>query len=161
MLKRLSASSMVLLLVMVVGFASNPGIAANPGTVKIDGVPFDLVEDNEPHPGCIFKLQFFGFPEGTAARYQFAVYPPTSNTNGPGTLIAPPGVVDLTLPAPGDRKLNLNTGKINLRDGLTAAGVTAHPIQGFHVKLTVTTPGGHKYKVFWVQCDTNPYDSSF
>ena len=161
MLKRLLASVSVLMLLMAFGFASNPGIAANPGTVKIDGVPFDLVQDNEPHPGCIFKLQFFGFPENTDASYQFAVYPPTSNTNGPGSLIAPPGVVDLTLPAPGDRKLNLNTGKINLRDGLTAAGVTAHPIQGFHVKLTVTTPGGHKYKVFWVQCDTNPYDSSF
>ena len=159
MLKRLTTTSLVLL--MAFGFASNPSVAANPGTVKIDGVPFDLVQDNEPHPGCVFKLQFFGFPADTDASYRFAVYPPTSNTNGPGSLIVPPGEVDLTLPAPGDRKLNLNTGKINLRDGLTAAGVTAHPIQGFHVKLTVTTPGGHKYKVFWVECDTNPYDSSF
>jgi hypothetical protein len=157
--KRLFASSLVLL--MLFGFASNPGLASNQGTVKIDGVPFDQVEDNEPHPGCVFKLQFFGFPEGTEASYQFAVYPPTSNTNGPGTLIAPPGEVDLTLPAPGARRLNLNTGKINLKDGLTAAGVSPHPLQGFHVKLTVTTPGGHKYKVFWVECDTNPYDSGF
>src|SRR5439155_3845704 len=36
-----------------------------------------------------------------------------------------------------------------------------HPIQGFHVKLTVNTgentPGGHKYKVFWIQpCTTTP-----
>jgi hypothetical protein len=142
---------------MALGFAAVPSSASNPGTVKIDGVLFDNVQDNEPHPGCIFKLQFFGFPEGTDVSYQFAVYPPTSNTNGPGTLIEPPGVVDLTLPAPGLRKLNLNTGKIDLRDGLTAAGVSPHPIQGFHVKLTVTTPGGHKYKVFWVECQTNPY----
>ena len=61
MLKRLLASVSVLMLLMAFGFASNPGIAANPGTVKIDGVPFDLVQDNEPHPGCIFKLQFFEF----------------------------------------------------------------------------------------------------
>jgi hypothetical protein len=27
------------------------------------------------------------------------------------------------------------------------------------VKLTVTTPGGHKYKVFWVECDVNPYET--
>jgi hypothetical protein len=99
------------------------------------------VQDNEPHPGCLFKLQFFGFPEGSDVSYQFAVYPPTSNTNGPGTLITPPGKVELTLPAPGDRKLKLNTGKIDLRDGLAAAGVSAHPIQGFHVKLAVTTSG--------------------
>jgi hypothetical protein len=146
-----------LMFVLCVGLAVAPVSAANPGTVKIDGVPFDVVQDNEPHPGCVFKLQFFGFPEGTDVSYQFAVYPPTSNTNGPGTLITPPGKVDLTLPAPGDRKLNLNTGKINLRDGLAAAGVSAHPIQGFHVKLAVTTPGGKKYKVFWVECEVNPY----
>jgi hypothetical protein len=154
--KRLLTAS-CLVLVMAFGFATSPVSASNPGTVKIDGVPFDVVQDNEPHPGCVFKLQFFGFPEGTDVSYQFAVYPPTSNTNGPGTLITPPGVVDLTLPAPGLRKLNLNTGKIDLKDGLTAAGVSPHPIQGFHVKLTVTTPGGHKYKVFWVECETNPY----
>jgi hypothetical protein len=153
--KRILVAAMVSL--MALGFAAVPSNASNTGTVKIDGVLFDNVQDNEPHPGCIFKLQFFGFPEGTDASYQFAVYPPTSNTNGPGTLIEPPGVVDLTLPAPGLRKLNLNTGKIDLRDGLTAAGVSPHPIQGFHVKLTVTTPGGHKYKVFWVECQTNPY----
>ncbi len=134
-----------------------PGNAANVGTVKIDGVLWDDVQDNEPHPGCLFRLQFFGFPENTDASYRFAVYPPTSNTKGPGTLIDPPGEVDVTLPVPGLRKLNLNTGKINLHDGLAAAGVSPHPIQGYHVKLTVTTPGGHKYKVFWVECDANPY----
>ena len=154
-MKRLLALSVVL--VMAFGAATVPSAASNPGTVKIDGVPFDSVQDNEPHPGCIFKLQFFGFPESTDVSYKFAVYPPTSNTNGPGTTITPPGEVDLTLPAPGDRKLNLNTGKINLKDGLTAAGVSPHPIQGFHVKLTVTTPGGHKYKVFWVECTAGGY----
>jgi len=111
-----------------------PVTAANPGTVKIDGVPWDDVQNNEPHPGCVFRLQFFGFPENTDVSYRFAVYPPTSNTNGPGTLIEPPGEVDVTLPAPGLRKLNLNTGRIDLHDGLAAAGVSPHPIQGFHVQ---------------------------
>lgn len=145
--------------VMLVSPLIMPVTAANPGTVKIDGVPWDDVQNNEPHPGCVFRLQFFGFPENTDVSYKFAVYPPTSNTNGPGTLIVPPGEVDVTLPAPGLRKLNLNTGKIDLHDGLAAAGVSPHPIQGFHVKLTVTTPGGHKYKVFWVECDVNPYET--
>ena len=26
-----------------------------------------MVPNNEPHPGCIFQLQFFGSPEGTDA----------------------------------------------------------------------------------------------
>lgn len=155
MLKRLLVAPVVLL--MAFGLVGGPVTAANPGTVKIDGVPFDMVPNNEPHPGCLFQLQFFGFPEGTNVSYKFAVYPPTSNTKGPGTLIAPPGVVNATLPAPGSHKLNLNTGAIDLKQGLTNAGVSPHPIQGFHVKLTVTTPGGHKYKVFWVECQTNPY----
>ena len=153
--KRLLVAPVVLL--MALGLVSGPVTAANPGTVKIDGVPFDMVPNNEPHPGCLFQLQFFGFPEGTDVSYKFAVYPPTSNTNGPGTLITPPGEVDVTLPAPGNHKLNLNTGSIDLQQGLTNAGVAPHPQQGFHVKLTVTTPGGHKYKVFWVECETNPY----
>lgn len=142
---------------MALTFAMAPGYASNPGTVKIDGVPFDLVQNNEPHPGCDFELQFFGFPEGTNVGYHFAVYPPTSNTNGPGTLVSPPGKVSVTLPAPGVHKLNLDTGSIDLSQGLANAGVSAQPQQGFHVKLTVDTPGGHKYKVFWVECQVNPY----
>jgi hypothetical protein len=90
-MKRLLTAS-ALVLTMAFGFAASPVAASNEGTVKIDGVPFDVVQDNEPHPGCVFKLQFFGFPEGTDVSYQFAVYPPTSNTKGPGTLISPPGV---------------------------------------------------------------------
>ena len=26
-----------------------------------------MVPNNEPHPGCVFQLQFFGSPEGTDA----------------------------------------------------------------------------------------------
>jgi hypothetical protein len=154
--KRLLVSSIVL--VMAFGLMGGPATGANAGTVKIDGVPFDQVPNNEPHPGCLFELQFFGFVAGTNVSYKFAVYPPTSNTKGPGTLIAPPGVVNATLPAPGTHKLNLDTGSIDLRQGLANAGVSAHPVQGFHVKLTVTTPGGKKYKVFWVECEANPYN---
>ena len=143
---------------MAFGLVGGPVSASNPGTVKIDGIPFDQVPNNEPHPGCLFQLQFFGFPTGTQVSYKFAVYPPTSNTNGPGTLIVPPGVVSATLPAQGAKKLNLDTGAISLQQGLANAGVTAHPIQGFHVKLTVNTPGGKKYKVFWVECQVNPYN---
>lgn len=156
-MKRRLLVAMSATLVIVMGFALGPVSAANPGTVKIDGVPFDLVPDNQPHPGCLFRLQFFGFPEGTDVLYKFSVHPPTSNTNGPGTLIEPPGIVPEDLPAPGLKKLNLNTGPIDLSEGLENAGVAAHPKQGFHVKLAVKTPGGYKYKVFWVECEVTPY----
>lgn len=154
-MRRLLAVSAALFVALSLAIA--PGFAHNPGTVKIDGVPFDEVPDNEPHPGCEFQLQFFGFPEGTDVWYKFSVHPPTSNTNGPGTLIKPPGKVAVTLPAPGVNKLNLNTGAIDLSQGLANAGVEAHPTQGFHVKLTVKTPGGKKHKVFWVECEVRPY----
>jgi hypothetical protein len=80
--KRLCAALFVAT-VMLVSPLIMPVTAANPGTVKIDGVPWDDVQNNEPHPGCVFRLQFFGFPENTDVSYKFAVYPPTSNTNGP------------------------------------------------------------------------------
>jgi len=42
--------------------AVNPG--GNNGTIKIDGIPFDDHPNNEPHPGCIFQVDFYGFDEG-------------------------------------------------------------------------------------------------
>jgi hypothetical protein len=153
-----SISLTVIALLVVVGASLMPVSAANRGTVKIDGIPFDLYPDNEPHPGCVFRLKFFGFDDGTNVSYKFSVHPPTSDTNGPGSLITPPGKVDLNLPAPpSGSRLNWSTGPIDLSTGLANAGVEAHPVQGFHVKLTVKTPGGAKYKVFWVECDVTPY----
>ncbi len=39
--------------------AANP--PGNNGTIKIDGVPFDDHPDNQPHVGCIFQVDFYGF----------------------------------------------------------------------------------------------------
>jgi len=158
-LKRVTQPVLVLALALValLAFAAAPVGAANPGTVKVDDRPIDEIPDNSPLPGCLFDLEFFGFPTGTNVTYKFAVYPPTSNTNGPGTTITPPGVVARTLGAMNSNRLNLRIEDIDLRTGLANAGVAAHPQQGFHVKLTVKTPGGSKYKVFWVECEANPY----
>ena len=65
---------------MAFGLVGGPVTAANPGTVKIDGVPFDMVPNNEPHPGCIFQLQFFGSPEGTDATGSTAARATTAST---------------------------------------------------------------------------------
>ena len=42
--------------------AGNP--AGDNGTVKIDGVVFDEAPDNQPHVGCVFQVDFYGFDKG-------------------------------------------------------------------------------------------------
>ena len=43
-------------------FAQDP--PGNNGTVKIDNVAFDDHPDNEPHVGCVFQVDFYGFDAG-------------------------------------------------------------------------------------------------
>ena len=55
--------SMLLALVVAAPVAAkNP--AGNNGTVKIDGLEWDNHPDNEPHVGCTFEVDFYGFDEG-------------------------------------------------------------------------------------------------
>src|SRR5215208_5642602 len=57
-------------------FAQDP--PGNNGTVKIDDVPFDNHPDNEPHVGCVFQVDFYGFDEGDlSAEVIFDAWPPT------------------------------------------------------------------------------------
>ena len=56
-------------------FADPPG---NNGTIKIDDVVFDNHPNNEPHVGCVFQVDFYGFDEGDLfANVTFKVQPPT------------------------------------------------------------------------------------
>ena len=41
--------------------ADPPG---NNGTVKIDARPFDDAPNNEPHVGCSFQVDFYGYDKG-------------------------------------------------------------------------------------------------
>ena len=72
----------VVALVTVIAVLAPGGAWADPpgnnGTVKIDGVPFDSYPDNEPHPGCIFQVDFYGFDQGDLnATVKFYAIPPT------------------------------------------------------------------------------------
>ena len=72
----------VVALVTVIAVLAPGGAWADPpgnnGTVKIDGVPFDSYPDNEPHPGCIFQVDFYGFDQGDlTATVKFYAIPPT------------------------------------------------------------------------------------
>ena len=66
---RRSAGLLIILLSMLLALvvaapvsAKNP--AGNNGTVKIDGLEWDNHPDNEPHVGCTFEVDFYGFDEG-------------------------------------------------------------------------------------------------
>jgi hypothetical protein len=132
------------------GFATaahaDPG--GNNGTVKVDAEAFDTHPDNEPHVGCMFQVDFYGFDKGDLdADVEFAVRPPTGkdvvlldDTVGIGEDAADGGT-DLDA----ERTYNLSGA---------LASLFPHPQQGYHVKMTVHADGAQgsdtKHKVFWV-----------
>jgi hypothetical protein len=124
--------------------ATPPG---NNGTIKIDGVLFDDHPNNEPHPGCSFQVDFYGFDQGDlSASMTFRGIPPT----GGGTLYSGEVFIGED-PAGGGRDLDASA-TIDLSQAL--GGIEPHPKQGYHVKLTIHAEGSQgadvKHKVFWV-----------
>ncbi len=140
---------------LATGTASADPPGAN-GTVKIDGTPFDTAPDNEPHVGCRFQVDFYGFDQGDFnADVSFAVQPPTGKFVTIKTDTVPIGED----PAGGGTDLDAQR-TYDLTSAL--AGYTPQPQQGFHVRLDVAAPGvdgkvATKSKVFWVgPCSTYP-----
>jgi hypothetical protein len=145
--------------VVVAGLAGafSPASATNPpgnnGTIKIDGTVFDDLPDNEPHVGCAFQVDFYGFDEGDMnADVTFEAHPPTLR---PGVLLTDTVVIGEDDNSGGGSEAGLDASATYVLD---LTGVTPHPIQGFHVKLTINASGSQgadtKYKVFWVTgCD--------
>lgn len=124
------------------------------GTVKIDGVPVDNSPANEPHVGCDFAVQFFGFPDESAT-IRFNIQPPSGSFNqllsenvthigdgmGGGNIL--------------DKEVFFTFADLGLPDNFFE-----QPQQGFHVKLSVELPGGtEKHKVFWIKCAQSPSPS--
>ncbi len=113
---------------------------------------FDQYPNNEPHVGCIFEVDFYGFDEGDLnAKVRFLVWPPTGDrmellrdtvfigedsNDGGGSLAG----------LDAEREYNLSP---YLRSYM------AHPQQGYHVKLVVNAEGSigadKKHKVFWIE----------
>jgi hypothetical protein len=131
--------------------AAPGGPPGNNGTVKIDGVAFDDLPNNEPHPGCVFQIDFYGYEEGDlSATYSVVLHAPTKG----GEIAA--GSVDIGEDAAGGGTDLDGTVELDLAAALEASGVDPHPIQGYHVKLTVNAEGSQgadkKHKVFWIEC---------
>lgn len=154
----LAAGSFAFLAPSVGAKGGNPP-GAN-GTVKVDAQPFDTHPNNQPHVGCQFQVDFYGFDQGDhTAHVAFDVHAPTGDQR-----IVEDFVPIGEDPAGGGTDLDAER---TYDLGPALAGFTPHPKQGYHVKLTVSAPGAGgkvatKHKVFWVEgceapCTPDPY----
>ena len=131
------------------------GPPGNNGTVKVnlDALPFDKAPNNEPHVGCRFQIDFYGYDLGDVrVWYLFELWSPT----GSGELLRGEGTIG-EYPAGSGKDLH-GSITIDLEDAVEASGADPHPKQGYHVKLTVHAEGSigadTKHKVFWVTCSS-------
>ncbi|HEX4820564.1 MAG TPA: hypothetical protein VFV00_10180 [Acidimicrobiales bacterium] len=124
--------------------------AGNNGTIKIDGRPFDDAPDNEPHPGCVFQVDFYGFDAGALnANLTFEAIAPTAG----GVLLTDTVPIGEDSHAGGGSEAGLDASRTyDLTSEL--AGIEPQRNQGWHVRLTVHADGSQgadvKHKVFWV-----------
>ncbi len=144
------------------GGNGEPGAPGNNGTVKV-GDSTDLDEgrpENDPHLPCTFNIQWFNFDSGWGtldATVEIELQAPTNEAKGVGMTVASG---DLSPSFVG------NGGQPGAGDGMDhlewyTLAFTGDPQeqQGYHVKITVTTPhsfgSDRKFKVFWVgPCET-------
>jgi LPXTG-motif cell wall-anchored protein len=139
----------------------------NNGTVKIkqdDPAQDDTLDTpNEPHgTDCRILLAFFGFDAGQKAIITFTGQPPSAPKDTP--VLEDKGAdgkgVDISSDAAAGGKNDPEPAYVpeNLAQAVKDAGLTEHPKQGYHLKLTLTVkdkdgndvPGATKHKVFWL-----------
>jgi LPXTG-motif cell wall-anchored protein len=130
-----------------VAHANGNAPAGNNGTIKIDGVPAEDGNDNKPHPGCQFTVEFFGYDAGErTATLEFEAQAPTDG----GMLLEDTQHFTVAERTAGNQLDH--RAEYDLSEAL--ASRTPHPKQGYHVKLTVHVDGAQgadvKHKVFWV-----------
>jgi hypothetical protein len=151
--------SILLTLAVAAPVAAKKNPLGNNGTVKVDRVEFDRHPNNEPHVGCTFEIDFYGFDAGVGnAEAIFEAHPPT----GHGVLVTKSVDIGHDDNSGGGSEAGWDASvEVDLSDALR--GYAPHPQQGYHVKLTVHAPGSQgadtKHKVFWVgPCDppSNP-----
>ena len=139
--------SLVVVVVLVSASAAVADPPGNNGTVKIDSVVFDDHPDNEPHVGCVFQVDFYGYDLGDlTADVTFEAHPPTGNA------VLLTDVVAIGEDAAGGGTDLDASVTYDLSTALAA--FEPHEDQGYHVKLTVNAEGSigsdTKHKVFWV-----------
>jgi len=149
-MRRQIIAAAVLVLSLALAGAAGADPKGNNGTVKIDGVPLQGGQANEPHVACGFAVEFFGYDQGDLnATVTFTLQAPTLRRSGSQVLLTDTVAIGGD-PAGGGTDLDASR-----RYQLDFAGVTAHAQQGYHVKVTVHAAGSQgadtKHKVFWVE----------
>jgi hypothetical protein len=138
---------------------AGPNPSGNNGTVKIDDAPFDDHPDNEPHVGCTFQVDFYGYDEGDLdATVTFEAHPSTTRAGDDQVLLTDTVFIGEDDNSGGGSEAGLDA---SVTYTLDFTGIEPHPVQGFHVKLTVNAEGSQgadvKHKVFWVTgCGPSP-----
>jgi hypothetical protein len=139
------------------GLASaTPNPPGNNGTIKVDDAPFDDAPDNEPHVGCSFQVDFYGYDEGDLdATVTFEAHPPTGERQ---LLVTDTVFIGEDDNSGGGSEAGLDASQTYTLD---LTGIEPHPMQGVHVKLTINAEGSQgadvKHKVFWVTgCGPGP-----
>ena len=125
--------------VALAGFAAPAAFAVNPagnnGTVKIDDLEFDDHPHNEPHVGCTFQVDFYGYDQGDLeAKVTFKAHPPTGDGQVLLTDTVPIGEDDNS---GGGSETGLDASRTYTLD---FTGIEPKP-KGFHVKLTINAEG--------------------
>lgn len=133
---------MVLVAPASISFADDP--PGNNGTVKVDGVDIDADLENEPHQGCSFNIEFYGFDEGAGLFADFTLEA-QAPTDG--------GVLKTDTAFIGEDA----AGGANDLDWVAFVDLTGVVVGDAHVRLTVHADGSQgadtKYKTFWVFCE--------
>jgi len=151
----LAALGLALMVGSSISIAANP--PGNNGTIKIDGVPFDKVPDNQPHVGCLFQVDFYGFDKGNLfARVDFSAQPPS----GRGSLLTDNVFIGEDDNSGGGSTAGLDA-EVSYDLSNAVQSLKQQQNQGYHIKLTINADGSQgattKYKVFWVRgCNPNP-----
>lgn len=147
----LAIAGLLITAVVAAPVAARGGPPGNNGTIKIDGFEPDNHPNNEPHVGCIFEVDFYGFDEGDLwADVVFEAHPPT----GRGELLTDRVFIGHDDNSGGGSEAGWDaSADYNLSTAL--ASYPVHPNQGHHVKLTIHAEGSQgadtKHKVFWVE----------
>ena len=140
-----------------------PNPPGNNGTIKVDREPFDTTPGNEPHVGCTFQVDFYGYDEGDLeAQVTFTAHPPTRSPGDDQVLLTDTVDIGEDDNASGGSQAGLDASETYTLD---LTGISPHPEQGVHVKLTINAEGSKgadvKHKVFWVTgCPPKPGEST-
>jgi hypothetical protein len=141
----------------ITGAPAGHNPSGNNGTVKIDNQPFDDAPNNEPHVGCRFQVDFYGYDEGDLnAKVTFVAQSPTLPAGADRTLLTDEVAIGEDDASGGGSEGGLDASRTYELD---LTGITPHEKQGVHVKLTINAEGSRgadvKHKVFWVTpCET-------